>query len=57
MMHPAPPMILFVPEIIPEPFTTRRITFRAFYELWVRWGRKKDRVFWQTPPKQAASFL
>ena len=46
MMHPAPPMILFVPEIMPEPFTDPSYHLPAFYELWVRWGPEEDRAFW-----------
>ncbi len=46
MMHPAPPMILFVPEIMPEPFTDPSYHLPAFYELWSRWGPEEDRAFW-----------
>ncbi|HUD56322.1 MAG TPA: glycosyl hydrolase family 8 [Terracidiphilus sp.] len=46
MIHPAPPMILFVPEIMPQPFTDPSYHLPAFYELWLRWGPEEDRAFW-----------
>ncbi len=46
MMHPDPPMILFVPEVMPEPFTDPSYHLPAFYELWARWGPQEDRAFW-----------
>jgi oligosaccharide reducing-end xylanase len=50
MMHADPAEILFVPEVMPEPFTDPSYHLPAFYELWSRWGPKEDRTFW----KQAA---
>ncbi|MDE3062536.1 MAG: glycoside hydrolase, partial [Acidobacteriota bacterium] len=46
MMHPEPPMILFVPEVMPEPFTDPSYHLPAFYDLWARWGPVEDRAFW-----------
>jgi oligosaccharide reducing-end xylanase len=57
MMHPAPPMILFVPEIIPEPFTDPSYHLPAFYELWVRWGPEEDRVFWADAAETSREFF
>jgi len=39
-------MILFVPGIMPEPFTDPSYHLPAFYELWARWGPEEDREFW-----------
>lgn len=46
-MHEAPPMILFVPDAMPHPFTDPSYHLPAFYELWARWGPKEDRDFWE----------
>jgi oligosaccharide reducing-end xylanase len=46
MMHADPPMILFVPEVMQEPFTDPSYHLPAFYELWARWGPLEDRSFW-----------
>ncbi|MFZ1085305.1 MAG: glycosyl hydrolase family 8 [Terracidiphilus sp.] len=39
-------MILFVPGIMPQPFTDPSYHLPAFYELWARWGPVEDRAFW-----------
>jgi oligosaccharide reducing-end xylanase len=39
-------MILFVPGVMPHPFTDPSYHLPAFYELWARWGPKEDRAFW-----------
>jgi oligosaccharide reducing-end xylanase len=46
MMHDDPPMILFVPDKMPHPFTDPSYHLPAFYELWALWGPKEDREFW-----------
>jgi oligosaccharide reducing-end xylanase len=46
MVHTDPPMILFVPEVSPDPFTDPSYHLPAFYELWGRWGPEEDRDFW-----------
>lgn len=39
-------MILFVPSVMPHPFTDPSYHLPAFYELWARWGPPEDRAFW-----------
>jgi oligosaccharide reducing-end xylanase len=39
-------MILFVPGIVPHPYTDPSYHLPAFYELWARWGPAEDRDFW-----------
>jgi oligosaccharide reducing-end xylanase len=46
MVNADPPMILFVPEVSPQPFTDPSYHLPAFYELWSRWGPEEDRDFW-----------
>jgi oligosaccharide reducing-end xylanase len=46
MMHPQPSMILFVPDLMPDPFSDPSYHLPAFYELWSRWGPEQDRAFW-----------
>ena len=46
MMHPDPPMILFVPDMTPDPFSDPSYHLPAFYELWSRWGPEQDRAYW-----------
>src|ERR1700727_3273447 len=41
-------MILFVPGVMPQPFTDPSYHLPAFYELWARWGPREDRAFWAT---------
>jgi oligosaccharide reducing-end xylanase len=57
MMHPDPPMILFVPEVMPEPFTDPSYHLPAFYELWARWGPKADRAFWARAAETSREFF
>lgn len=57
MMHPDPPMILFVPEVMPEPFTDPSYHLPAFYELWSRWGPKQDRAFWARAAETSRAFF
>lgn len=40
-------MILFVPGIMPQPFTDPSYHLPAFYELWARWGPPEDRALWK----------
>ena len=46
MMHPNPPMILFVPDMMPDPFSDPSYHLPAFYELWSRWGPERDHAYW-----------
>jgi oligosaccharide reducing-end xylanase len=39
-------MILFVPGIVPNPFTDPSYHLPAFYDLWAKWGPAEDREFW-----------
>lgn len=39
-------MIRFVPETTRGSFTDPSYHLPAFYELWARWGPKRDRAFW-----------
>lgn len=57
MMHPDPPMILFVPEVMPEPFTDPSYHLPAFYELWARWGPVEDRAFWTRAAEVSRTFF
>jgi oligosaccharide reducing-end xylanase len=57
MMHPDPPMILFVPDVMPHPFTDPSYHLPAFYELWARWGPKEDRAFWEKAAETSRAFF
>ncbi|MGB6974352.1 MAG: glycosyl hydrolase family 8 [Terracidiphilus sp.] len=57
MMHPDPPMILFVPDAMPHPFTDPSYHLPAFYELWARWGPKEDRAFWEKAAETSRAFF
>jgi len=57
MMHPDPPEILFVPEVMPEPFTDPSYHLPAFYELWARWGPEEDRAFWTKAAETSRAFF
>ncbi len=57
MMHSDPPMILFVPEVMPEPFTDPSYHLPAFYELWSRWGPVEDRAFWARAAEVSREFF
>ena len=57
MMHPDPPMILFVPDVFGQPFTDPSYHLPAFYELWSRWGPKEDREFWAKAAETSRAFF
>ncbi len=57
MMHADPAMILFVPEVMPDPFTDPSYHLPAFYELWARWGPKEDRAFWASAAETSRDFF
>jgi oligosaccharide reducing-end xylanase len=57
MMNPDPPMILFVPEVMPQPFTDPSYHLPAFYELWARWGPEEDRTFWARAAEASREFF
>jgi oligosaccharide reducing-end xylanase len=50
-------MILFVPGIMPEPFTDPSYHLPAFYELWARWGPEEDRAFWAKAAEVSRGFF
>ena len=56
-MHQDPPMILFVPEIMPHPFTDPSYHLPGFYELWARWGPAEDRDFWERAAEASRAFF
>ena len=57
MMHRDPTMVLFVPEMMPHPFTDPSYHLPAFYELWARWGPKEDRAFWEKAAETSRRFF
>ncbi len=57
MVHADPPMILFVPEVMPEPFTDPSYHLPHFYELWARWGPVEDRDFWARAAETSRAFF
>ena len=57
MMYPAPPMILFVPDKMPHPFTDPSYHLPAFYELFARWGPKEDRELWAQAAQASREFF
>ncbi len=50
-------MILFVPGIMPQPFTDPSYHLPAFYELWSRWGPEEDRAFWARAAEVSRSYF
>jgi oligosaccharide reducing-end xylanase len=50
-------MILFVPGIMPQPFTDPSYHLPAFYELWARWGPVEDRAFWARAADVSRAFF
>jgi len=50
-------MILFVPGIMPHPFTDPSYHLPAFYELWARWGPEEDRAFWAKAAEVSRTFF
>ncbi len=57
MMHDDPPMILFVPDKMPHPFTDPSYHLPAFYDLWALWGPKEDRAFWAKAAATSREFF
>jgi oligosaccharide reducing-end xylanase len=57
MVNLDPPMILFVPEVMPEMFTDPSYHLPGFYELWSRWGPKEDRAFWAKAAETSRDFF
>ncbi len=56
-MNQNPPMILFVPDVMPKPFTDPSYHLPAFYELFARWGPKADRAFWERAATESREFF
>jgi oligosaccharide reducing-end xylanase len=50
-------MILFVPGIMPQPFTDPSYHLPGFYELWARWGPVEDRAFWAYAAQVSRGFF
>ncbi|MBV9406636.1 MAG: hypothetical protein JO211_14925, partial [Acidobacteriaceae bacterium] len=50
-------MILFVPGIMPHPFTDPSYHLPGFYELWARWGPPEDREFWARAAHASREFF
>lgn len=50
-------MILFVPGVMPRPFTDPSYHLPAFYELWARWGPAEDRAFWARAADASRAFF
>jgi oligosaccharide reducing-end xylanase len=50
-------MILFVPGVMPQPFTDPSYQLPAFYELWARWGPPEDRAFWARAAETSRAFF
>ena len=50
-------MILFVPGIMPHPFTDPSYHLPAFYELWALWGPVEDRAFWARAAESSRAFF
>jgi oligosaccharide reducing-end xylanase len=50
-------MILFVPGVMPHPFTDPSYHLPAFYELWARWGPVEDRAFWAHAAEASRTFF
>ncbi len=56
-MNQDPPMVKFVPETMPHPFTDPSYHLPAFYELWARWGPAEDRAFWARAAEASRAFF
>lgn len=56
-MNANPPMVLFVPGIMPHPFTDPSYHLPAFYELFARWGPPADRAFWERAATESREFF
>ncbi len=57
MVNSDPPVILFVPEVSPHPFTDPSYHLPAFYDLWARWGPEEDRAFWAKAADASRAFF
>jgi oligosaccharide reducing-end xylanase len=49
--------ILFVPSVMPKPFTDPSYHLPAFYEMWARWGPVEDRAFWKRAADVSREFF
>lgn len=49
--------ILFIPGVMPKPFTDPSYHLPAFYELWARWGPVEDRAFWKRAAAVSRDFF
>jgi oligosaccharide reducing-end xylanase len=56
-MQPNPPLVLFVPAIMPHPFTDPSYHLPAFYELFARWGPPADRDYWERAATESREFF
>jgi oligosaccharide reducing-end xylanase len=56
-MNPDPPLVLFVPGIMPRPFTDPSYHLPAFYELFARWGPPTDRAYWERAAMESREFF
>ena len=50
-------MILFVPDVMPEPFTDPSYHLPSFYELFARWGPKEDSALWERAAETSRKFF
>jgi oligosaccharide reducing-end xylanase len=50
-------MVLFVPGIMPHPFTDPSYHLPAFYELFALWGPPEDRDFWRQAANVSRQFF
>lgn len=50
-------MVLFVPGIMPHPFTDPSYHLPAFYELFALWGPPEDRDFWRRAAEVSRQFF
>ncbi len=50
-------MVLFVPGIMPHPFTDPSYHLPAFYELFAQWGPPEDRDFWRKTADVSREFF
>jgi oligosaccharide reducing-end xylanase len=50
-------MILFVPGIMPDPFTDPSYHLPAFYELWARWWPVEAGAFWARAAEASRAFF
>ncbi len=50
-------MVLFVPAIMPHPFTDPSYHLSAFYELFALWGPPEERDFWKQAAEVSRQFF